>query len=133
MSGEMDLLTLLRHMEPRLDAVPYGYGLMPVGTEVPVGIDTFAVIMEAEGVTVVAVADVLERAGIAYDGQWARISLTVHSDLAAVGLTAAIAAALARDGISANVVAGYFHDHVFVQWDRRAAAMEALRALTLAV
>jgi uncharacterized protein len=77
----------------------------------------------------VAPADVLDRAGIAYQGEWARISLQVHSDLAAVGLTAAIAAELTTHGISANVVAGYFHDHVFVQWDRRAAAMVALSAL----
>ena len=132
MSGEMDLAALLREMQPRLDAEPYGYGMIAAGA-VPQGVAAFAVIVEAEGTTVVAPAAGLVRAGIAHQGHWARISLTVHSDLAAVGLTAAIAAALARDGISANVVAGYFHDHVFVQWDRRAAAMEALRALTLAV
>jgi uncharacterized protein len=130
MSGEMDLAVLLHSMEPVLDAVPYGYGVVPVGVVVPDGV--FAVIAEAEGVTVVAVADVLSAAGIAFDGHWARISLTVHSSLAAVGLTAAIAAALAREGISANVVAGYFHDHVFVQWARRADAMAALMALTVA-
>ena len=129
MSGEMDLALLLRHMEPVLDAEPYGYGLLAVGAAVPGGVDPFAVIVEAEGVTVVALASALTRAGLAHQGQWARISLSVHSDLAAVGLTAAIAAALARHGISANVVAGYFHDHVFVQWERRVDAMEALKAL----
>jgi uncharacterized protein len=131
MSGEMDLAVLLRSMEPVLGAMPYGYGLMPVGATVPDGAGAFAVIVEAEGVTVVAAADALDRVGIAYHGHWARISLTVHSDLAAVGLTAAISAALAAQGISANVVAGYFHDHVFVQWERREAAMAALTALTV--
>jgi uncharacterized protein len=129
MVGETNLVLLLRHMEPVLDAVPYGYGLIPAGGALPTGFDAFAVIREAEGLTVVAPADVLDRAGIAYQGEWARISLQVHSDLAAVGLTAAIAAELTTHGISANVVAGYFHDHVFVQWDRRAAAMVALSAL----
>ena len=128
MSGEMDLAVLLRHMEPVLDVAPYGYGQLAVGSEVPRGVDPFAVIVEAEGVTVVATTLALARAGIAHQGQWARISLSVHSDLAAVGLTAAIAAALAKHGISANVVAGYFHDHVFVQWERRVGAMEALKA-----
>lgn len=127
MSGEMDLAVLLRSMEPVLDAAPYGYGVMAAGSVAPVG--AFAVIAEAEGVTVVADVAVLEQAGIAVDGQWARISLTVHSSLSAVGLTAAIAAALGREGISANVVAGYYHDHVFVQWALRADAMAALRAL----
>ena len=130
MSGEMDLAVLLRSMEPVLDAAPYGYGVVPVGGVVPDGV--FAVIAEAEGMTVVAAVDLLSLAGIAFDGQWARISLTVHSALAAVGLTAAIAAALAKQGISANVVAGFYHDHVFVQWARRADAMAALNALRTA-
>lgn len=127
MSGEMDLAVLLRSMEPVLGVEPYGYGVLVVGAAVPSG--AFALIAEAEGLTVVAVADVLSRAGIAFDGHWAQISLTVHSDLAAVGLTAAISGALAGQGISANVVAGYYHDHVFVQWERRADAMAALTAL----
>jgi uncharacterized protein len=129
MSGEMDLAILLRSMEPVLDAVPYGYSVCAMGDAVPAG--AFAMIAEAEGKTVVATTDMLTRAGLAFDGQWARISLTVHSDLAAVGLTAAISAALAEQGISANVVAGYFHDHVFVQWARRMDAMVALTALTV--
>lgn len=130
MSGEMDLAVLLRSMEPVLHAVPYGYGLISKGAAVPEG--AFAVIAEAEGMTVVAEAAALARVAIAFDGQWARISLTVHSAVAAVGLTAAIAAALAKQGISANVVAGFYHDHVFVQWARRADAMAALNALRMA-
>ena len=132
MSGEMDLAALLRSMEPILDAVPYGYGLADVGAKLPDSDRVFAVIAEAEGITVIATVAELLAAGIAHDGHWARISLTVHSSLAAVGLTAAIATALGREGISANVVAGYYHDHVFVQWDRRTASMVALKALTLA-
>ena len=54
------------------------------------------------------------------------ITLTVHSSLEAVGLTAAIATELARFGVSANVVAAYFHDHVFVP---SAQAEQALAAL----
>lgn len=131
MTGEMDLAVLLRNMEPVLDADAYGYGVMPLGAAVPDGLDAFAVIAEPEGLTVVAKVAALASADIAHQGQWARISLTVHSDLAAVGLTAAIAAELARHGISANVVAGYCHDHFFVQWHRRAAAMVALTALTV--
>ena len=71
MSGEMDLTVLLRNMKPDLDLVPYGYGVVPVGAAVPSG--AFAVIAEAEEMTVVAEVDVLSGAGIAFDGQWARI------------------------------------------------------------
>ena len=56
--------------------------------------------------------------------------LTVHSALDAVGLTAAISGRLARQGISANVVAAYFHDHVFVPAARAEEALEALRELS---
>jgi uncharacterized protein len=129
MPGEMTLTVLLRQMGPALDAAPYGYGVLPVGAAVPAGLQAFAVIAEPEGLTVVATLAALEQAGIAYDGAWARISLGVQSDLAAVGLTAAIATALTAQGVSANVVAGYFHDHVFVQWDKRDTAMAALLSL----
>jgi len=60
-------------------------------------------------------------------GEWARISLGVHSSLEAVGLTAILSARLAEAGISANIVAALHHDHIFVPWDRRDEALAALR------
>lgn len=126
MAGLGDLRELLRSMEPVLHDEPYGFGLMQ-GAEWAAG--AFAMMAEDEGMTVVATEAVLTAAGIAHQAGWARISLKVHSDLAAVGLTAAISAALTAKGISANVVAGYHHDHVFVQWVRRHDAMAAMQAL----
>jgi hypothetical protein len=57
------------------------------------------------------------------------ITLQVHSDLAAVGLTAAFSSALAQAGISCNVVAGMHHDHLFVPVDQAQQAMRSLQAL----
>lgn len=119
--AESDLTVLLRTMEPVLHAEPYGYAVR----EGALPFQPFATVAEAEGLTVVAPLALLK------GGEpWARISLTVHSDLAAVGLTAAVAGALRRVGISCNVIAGFHHDHLFVQWDRREDAMAALRALS---
>jgi hypothetical protein len=57
------------------------------------------------------------------------ISLTVHSSLDAVGLTAAFSSKLAEHGISANVFAGYYHDHIFVQSELAQSAIEALNEI----
>lgn len=123
--GERDLTVLLRTMRPVLHEVPYGYavwtGALPFAA--------FATVAEDEGLTVIAELSVLQAAGLA-SAPWARISLTVHSDLAAVGLTAAFATVLAEAGISANVVAGYHHDHLFVPWEARHRAMAALKSLS---
>ncbi|MFT5520425.1 MAG: hypothetical protein ACI9IA_001018, partial [Enterobacterales bacterium] len=54
----------------------------------------------------------------------------VHSSLEAVGLTAAVATALTQKGISANVIAAYYHDHIFVPSDKAASALEALLAIS---
>ena len=118
--AERDLAILLARMEPDLHDEPYGFAVW----EGAPPFRPFATVAEAEGLTVVAPLSVLG-GGEA----WARISLTVHSDLAAVGLTAAFATALAEVGISCNVIAGVHHDHLFVQWDRRTDALAALRAL----
>jgi hypothetical protein len=107
---------LLAALNPVLDPVEYGFDTV---VEAPPLGEAFALIRETEGVTVI-------RAGIG----WARIMLGVHSSLAAVGLTARIADVLAARGIGANVVAGCHHDHIFVPWDRRDEALEALAALT---
>ena len=77
----------------------------------------FAIVREAEGLTLIRPDPA---------GNWARISLGVHSSLDAVGLTAALSARLAEAGISANIVAGLHHDHIFVPWDRRHDALAAL-------
>ena len=126
--SEQDLAILLRTMEPVLHPEPYGYGIWAGGV---LSIEPFATVSEAEGLTIVAPLAELRAAGMRSD-PWARISLTVHSDLAAVGLTAAFATALGAEGISCNVIAGYHHDHLFVQWDRRGDALAALRQLSIA-
>lgn len=119
-----NLRAMIRGMAPVLAAEPYGYVVTP--TAVP---GAFAMIAEAEGMTVIAPVAALAQVGIAAGAHWARISLTLHSALAAVGLTAAFARALADQAISANVVAGYCHDHIFVAWADRDRAMAALQAL----
>jgi len=123
MSGIRDLAVLLRGLEPVLHDLPYGFIEGHVA-------GAFAIIAEDEGLTVVAEAEVLRGAVLIVANDWARISLKVHSSLAAVGLTAAVARVLADRGISANVIAGFHHYHIFVPWGQSHAAMDALKAMS---
>ena len=111
MAGERDLARLLAALDPDR----YSF---TATTDTTLRDGDFAIVREAEGLTLVRPDP---------SGEWARISLGVHSSLDAVGLTAAFSARLAEAGISANVVAATYHDHIFVQWDRREEALAALR------
>ncbi len=71
--------------------------------------------IEADGLTLVLPKETADSFGLSYDGIFRCITLGVHSSLEAVGLTAAVAGQLASHGIAANMIAAYFHDHVFVQ------------------
>ncbi len=91
-----------------------------------------ATIVEDEGLTLILPRERAVEHGLAFASVFRRITLTVHSSLDAVGLTAAVSRQLTDHGISANVVAGYHHDHFFVHTERAEDALVALRALAAA-
>ena len=68
---------------------------------------------------------------IDYESVYKLISLNVHSSLDAVGLTAAFSAKLAEKNISANVVAAYYHDHIFVPEEKAEQALAAISEFRL--
>ncbi|MFL6697867.1 MAG: ACT domain-containing protein [Vitreoscilla sp.] len=123
-----DLATLLASMRPELHDGIWAWCSLPVGASAQ-GAATVATMREAEGLTVVvAESDALTHGWpVLFRSAW--ITLAVHSDLAAVGLTAAFARALGDAGISCNVIAGVHHDHLFVPVERAADAMTALLTL----
>jgi hypothetical protein len=115
MDGERDLSRLLQALDPQLHPQRYSFSAT---TKLNLDDDDFAILREAEGLTLISTDP---------SGEWARISLGVHSSLDAVGLTAALSSLLAGLGISANIVAALYHDHIFVPWDRREEALDAMR------
>ena len=127
MTTEADLKHLIASMRPRLDPEVYVWA---TARHVPDDVQPVATLREDEGVTVVLTAAEAKLWGLEHTFPSARITLEVHSALDAVGLTAAFASALAEVGISANVIAGYHHDHIFVPIDRAADAMNALERLS---
>lgn len=127
MTGERDLTKLLRAMRPELDPEPYVF--TTVAGEPPAGLRPVVTVAEAEGLTLVLPKTAADAAGLGYDYEAGWITLRVNSALDAVGLTAAVATALAEAGLSCNVVAGFHHDHLFVPYERAAEAMAVLEAL----
>ena len=130
MAGETDLSKLLSSIAPKLLDEEYIFCTMANGRygDHP-ELEPIASFMETEGLTLVIPRQRAEAHGIAYEGVFKCITLSVHSSLEAVGLTAVVATKLAEHNISANVIAAYYHDHVFVQANRAEAALAALREL----
>lgn len=81
---------------------------------------------EEEGFTVIIEKALADKLQLPYSFVAAWITLTVHSSLQAVGLTAAFSSALAAAGISCNVVAAFYHDHIFVPRKYADLAMDIL-------
>lgn len=123
-----NLNTLLRSMEPTLNEGVYVFATLDEHQTLPFQ-EIVAFIREEEGISVVISAEIAEKYQLNAQFKSAWITLTVHSDLAAVGLTAAFATALGKANISCNVVAGNFHYYIFVPYDKAALAMETLRTL----
>lgn len=126
MSGITDLETLLREMRPDLRAGEYVFCSVPVDAPGWFSLKPLGFFREDEGVTLIVEKTEADKAGLSYGPVMRCITLTVHSALEAVGLTAAVAVALTRHGISANVVAAYHHDHIFVPADDAERALAAL-------
>lgn len=130
MTGEQDLDKLLASMSPQLMQGEYvfctfqnaRYGDHPE-------LEPLAAIRESEGLTLVIPKFKADEKGLRYDSVFKGITLSVHSSLDAIGLTAAFSSKLTEHEISANVIAGYYHDHIFVNKDDAPRAMAALNQL----
>jgi uncharacterized protein len=90
---------------------------------------SFALVRETEGVTLVLALPDAQHFGFDTSLPMARIVLEVFSALDGIGLTAAVATALADEGISCNVIAAYHHDHIFVPKDHAEQALRILQAV----
>lgn len=130
MAGETDLSKMLASLAPQLRDEEYVFCTMPNGRygDYP-ELEPIASFMEAEGLTLVIPKHRADEHGIPYEAVFKCITLSVHSSLEAVGLTAVVASKLTEKGISANVIAAFYHDHVFVQAHRAEAALAALNEL----
>ncbi|MDO6775957.1 ACT domain-containing protein [Shewanella sp. 3_MG-2023] len=127
MSGITELNALLKSMEPQLLPSEFVFCTVSGALVDYISLDPVATFCEAEGLTLVLDKTAAQQAGLGFEGSFRQITLTVHSSLEAVGLTAAVSAKLTAYGISANVIAAYYHDHIFVPSAKAELALLALK------
>ena len=123
-----DIAQLLARLEPTLNPGIYAFIVAPAGVPIPQD-QIVASVREPEGLSLVIPERLARDLALPVDYSAAWITLAVHSDLAAVGLTAAFSSALGQAGISCNVIAGVHHDHLFVPVDQAQQAMTVLSRL----
>ena len=128
-TGETDLTKILKGLVPILHPGEYVFCFVQQLPAVDPG-EMIALFREEEGLTLVLARPLADRLQLPYEFIAAWITLTVHSSLEAVGLTAAFSKALADRQISCNCIAAYHHDHIFVPAKDAALAMETLRELS---
>ena len=125
MTGEKDISKLLKTMKPKHNIGDYVF-CSTRNLEILNSIDPILVFKEDEGYTLIVHKEVADNLKLDYSFVTAWITLTVYSSLEAVGLTAAFSKALSDNGISCNVVAAYYHDHIFVDKKDAEKAMNIL-------
>lgn len=129
MAGKTNLSDILHTLTPVLVAEHYVFCSLPGHYGDYADLSPIATFMEQEGLTLVLPQDQADQAGYGYESVFRMITLSVHSSLDAVGLTAAVATRLTEQGISANVIAAFYHDHLFVQSEKAELAVAVLADL----
>ena len=129
MSGETDLNRMLERLSPVLVTGTFVFCTVKGDFSDYAALSPKGSFVEEEGLTLILDQQSADTAGIAYDSVMRMITLSIHSSLDAVGLTAAVSAKLTEHEISANVVAAFYHDHIFVPAEKAELAVSVLSTL----
>jgi len=129
MNGETDLVKLLQNMKPEHNPGEYVFCLVD-SYEQAAALQPVGIFWEKEGITLILPKEQADAMSLPYSFVCVWITLTIHSSLEAVGLTASVSRALTEANISCNVVAAYHHDHIFVPIADAGRAINALLEFT---
>jgi hypothetical protein len=127
MSEVSDIGELMASMEPEIRERDLVFCTLDWDNLPEDPIDPLLLFKEREGFTVIITEKKAKTLNLSYNLTWARIELTVHSSLNAVGFLAEVTKVLAENGLSVNVVSAFHHDHLFIP---SGDAKKALKVLT---
>ncbi len=126
---EKDLDVLLKKMHPFLNKGEFVFFYSPKIKKEILN-DAILLFKETEGTTVILPKTIADNLNIEYTSIFSWITLLVNSSLNAIGFTAKFSSELARHNINCNVIAGYHHDHIFVNKTNSERAIEILKQLS---
>lgn len=96
-------------------------------------IDALCTFREEEGLTLILKKDDAIDHNLAYQYECRWITLSLPTELEAIGITAAVSKALAAKNIPCNIVAALHHDHVFIPVKDAKLAVETLETVSLPI
>ena len=129
MSGEKDLQKLLKNMKPEHNSGDYVFCKIEKVENINLN-EIEMLFKEKEAFTLILKKENAEKLNLEYSVVMSWITLSVHSSLEAIGLTAAFSNALSEHEISCNVVAAYYHDHIFIDKKDTVKVMEILSSFS---
>jgi len=130
MGGIKNLDELIKSMKPELNRGKFVFCTILKDKLDMLKVKPMMLFEEKEGITIIIKKEDADNNKLNYENIWAMITLNVHSDLSAIGFLARITNKLAENGISVNAVSAFYHDHLFVPFDKAEMAIKLLNSLS---
>jgi hypothetical protein len=127
MTGSKDLEFLLENMLPEIVPGEYVFATANEESLKELSERPLMTFREREAITIILRKEIADTYKISYGNTWGLITLSVYSDITAIGFLSEVTRVLAEANLSVNVVSAFHHDHLFVPYDM---THEALRILT---